>query len=168
MQNILQHTPHWVWMLLAVLIAFGISQTVTRRRTLRRATLFPVAMIALSFYGVISVFGQPLALAAWTTGVITTFGLSHAANAWKNISWSAQDQRLIVPGSWAPMMLILGLFTLKFGVGVSLALNHALASHGTFAVMVSLAYGAFSGVFLGRAAAVWKVARQALQSPVAA
>lgn len=160
---ILQNIPRWVWILLAVLIAVGISQSVTRRRTLRSATLVPVAMIMLSLFGVISVFSQPVALAAWAIGVAGALTLSSAIGAWKNISWSETDQRLIVPGSWVPMMLILGLFVIKFGVNVALAMNHELVINTTFAMTVSFAYGIFSGTFFGRGVVMWKTARHAIQ-----
>lgn len=164
---ILQHIPHWVWMLLAVLIAVGISQSFTRRRTLRSAMLVPAIMIALSFYGVISVFSQPLALAAWATAVAGALTISNSIGVWRNISWSESDQQLIVPGSWIPMMLILGLFATKFSIGIALAMDHGLVANTTFASMVSFAYGAFSGIFLGRGAAMWKAARHAMPLEIA-
>lgn len=160
---ILQHVPRWVWLLLAALIALGISQTFPRHRTLRSATLFPLVMIALSFFGVISVFAQPVALSAWAIGVTATLALSNAIDVWKNIEWSESDQRLIVPGSWIPLMLILGLFLTKFSVGVALSMHHALLDNPTFAIVVSFVYGAFSGMFLSRGMAMWKTARHAMQ-----
>jgi hypothetical protein len=39
-----------------------------------------------------------------------------------------------------------------------------LAFDADFATFVGLAYGAFSGAFLGRGLTMWKVIRQALQS----
>jgi hypothetical protein len=164
---ILQHIPHWVWMLLAVLIATGISQSFTRRRTLRSATLVPAIMIALSFYGVISVFSQPLALAAWATAVAGALAISNTIGIWRNIRWSEPDQRLTVPGSWIPMALILGLFATKFSVGIALAIDHGLLANTTFATIVSFAYGSFSGIFLGRGVAMWKAAHQVMQLEMA-
>jgi hypothetical protein len=165
--SILQHIPHWVWMLLAVLIAIGVSQSFTQRRTLRRATLIPAIMIVLSFYGVISVFSQPLALAAWVTAVVGALTISNTIGVWRNISWSDPDQQLIVPGSWIPMMLMLGLFATKFSAGIALAIDHSLVADTTFATVVSFAYGSFSGIFVGRGVAMWKTARHAIQLEMA-
>jgi hypothetical protein len=158
---ILQHVPSWVWVLLAALIALGISQSFPRRRTLRSATVLPVAMIVLSFYGVVSVFpGQPMALVAWAVGIAAAVMSSNMIGAWKDISWSEQDQCLIVPGSWAPLVLILGLFIVKFGVGAALATRPDFASDTLFAALAGLAYGSFSGVFFSRGLVMWKTARQ--------
>ncbi len=160
---VLQHVPNWVWILFAALIAIGISQSVTRRRTLRRATLIPIIMIMLSLYGVMSVFAHATALAAWAVGVAAALALSPMLGAWKNIRWSEPEQRLIVPGSWLPMMLMLGLFFIKFGVNVTLAMHHELVNDISFAMTVSFAYGLFSGTFFGRGVAMWKTAHHAMQ-----
>ena len=58
---------------------------------------------------------------------------------------------LHVPGSWLPLVLIVGLFCIKYFAGASLALHPALASDSSFAGLCSLAYGSFSGLFLARA-----------------
>ena len=166
--TILAHTPRGVWILLAALIALGVSMSFPRRRTLRSATLIPVAMIVLSFYGVVSVFTrQPVAVVAWAGGVAVSLIVSNAVGAWHTITWSASERRLIVPGSWLPMVLILGLFTTKYGVNVMLAISPELALEALFATLVGFTYGAFSGGFLGRGAARWKVARKALQPSLA-
>ncbi len=64
-QTILAHTPVWVWPLLAALLVLGALQARARQVTLLRATLLPVAMLALSLWGVISVFASASTLAAW-------------------------------------------------------------------------------------------------------
>jgi len=167
--QIIQHAPTWVWALLAGLIALGLSQTFARSMTLTRATIVPVVMVCLSFYGVSSVFGpQPLALLAWAKGLAAAASLTLATRLWRGIAWSSSDQRLLVPGSWIPLVLILGLFLIKFAVGASLAMHPALRTDPIFAAVIGLAYGAFSGMFLGRGIAMWKLARQALRTPAQA
>lgn len=135
---IVQHTPVWVWGLLAVLVALGLSQTRDRQVSLARVTVLPLVMIALSVSGVLSAFGQsPGALGGQFIAV-------------RGAAWSQQTGKLHVPGSWVPLALIVALFALKYFVGVSLALHHALAADTGFAASISVAYGGFSGVFLAR------------------
>lgn len=166
---IVQNTPRWVWVLLAALIALGVSQSFPRRGTLRGAVVFPVTMVALSCYGVLSAFPfQPMAVAAWMSGVAATAIASIAVGAWSNIRWSDEERRLLVPGSWMPLMLMLGLFAIKFGVGVALVRRPELASGPIFAMPVALAYGAFSGVFFGRGLTMWRAARHGLRPGIAA
>jgi len=159
--GILQHTPHWVWWLLAALVSLGVSQMQPRHRTLRAATAIPVAMAALSFYGVVSVFAhQSIALVAWAVAMLAALATSHAAGLGSKVRWLAAERRLLVPGSWVPLMLMLGLFIIKFGANVALAIHPDLSVDELFACSVSFAYGAFSGIFLARGLAMWRAARQ--------
>ena len=166
--SILQQVPRFVWFLLAGLIALGVSMSFTRRRSMRAAVAIPLAMIVLSFYGVISVFAQPIALAGWLGGVALALGVSAALGLWDEVRWSRQERCLIVPGSWIPMAMIMGLFVTKFGANVMLGMHHELGSDPTFAALAGFAYGAFSGMFLARGVAMLKVARQGMQTDVLA
>jgi hypothetical protein len=158
--------PPWVWGLLAALIALGVSQSLPRAVSLRRAAAVPVAMVLLSLYGVATGFAsQPLALAAWAAGLAGALWAARATGAWPGIRWSAGERRVLVPGSWWPMLLMLAIFGTKFAVGVMLARQVAVAQEPLFAVAVGLAYGGFSGVFLARGLAMWKVARSGLSMP---
>ena len=164
---IVQHAPRWVWFLLVGLLALGVSLSFPRRITLRRAVLVPIALLTLSLYSVVSVFAQaPLALAAWASGIAAALALTSALDLWRGIRWSAADARLAVPGSWLPMLLIVGLFSVKFGVGVRLAMGPGLALDPGFAATLGMLYGTFSGLFLGRGVAMWQVGhRRALAIP---
>ena len=158
--SILQHTPVWVWGLLAGLIALGVSLAFTREITLRRATIMPLAMAGLSLYGVASAFSHhPLALLAWAIGLAVTASLAIGLGIGRGAVWMPETGLLRVPGSWWPLVLILGIFCTKFAVGVTLALHPDFARDSAFATSIGLIYGAFSGVFLGRGAALWKAAQ---------
>mgnify|MGYP007135472077 CR=1 FL=1 len=166
--SIRQQTPHGVWWLLAGLVSIGVSQTQPRHRTLRAATAIPVAMAALSFYGVVSVFShESFALVAWAVAMLAALAISHAARVGSKVRWLAAEQRLLVPGSWVPLMLMLGLFIIKFGANVPLATHPDMSIDGLFAGSVSFAYGAFSGIFLARGLAMWRAALQAEPSGMA-
>ncbi|MDF3832925.1 hypothetical protein P3W85_08185 [Cupriavidus basilensis] len=160
--GILQHTPAWIWVMLAALIALGISQAAPRRMTPRRATTVPLAMAVLSFLGVVSAFSrQPLALVAWAAGMAAALVLARAAGTWETIRWSTADRCLHVPGSWIPLLLILCMFATRFCVSVAQAVNPGLLRHGTFAMAAGFIYGAVSGIFLARSLVAWRVSRQA-------
>ena len=149
---IIQHTPVWVWGLLAALMGLGLWQTRDREMTLTRVTILPLAMIALSLSGVLTAFGPlPTALVAWAAGVGTALMVGRRLVAVRAARWSAQTGLLHVPGSWLPLVLIIALFSIKYVAGASLAMHPALAHDITFAGVLSLAYGAFSGLFLTRA-----------------
>lgn len=158
---IVQHTPTWVWVLLSVLIAFGLWQTRDRKMSLLRVTILPLVMIALSLSGVFSAFGHfPVALGGWAAGVGAALAFGRQIVSARGATWSAQTATLHVPGSWVPLALIVGLFAVKYFVGVQLAMHPARAADAVFAGLCSLAYGGFSGLFLARGIALRSLARR--------
>lgn len=160
--QILQATPVWVWGLLALLVTVGVSQSMPRRVSVRRVMIVPGVMLALSLAGVATTFGaQPLALAAWAAGIALAITLGLDAVAPRGARWAREAARFELPGSWLPMGLILGLFCIKYGVGVGLAMAPALASNTPFEVAIAFAYGAFSGLFAARAIALHRLAARA-------
>lgn len=159
---ILHHAPIWAWALLAGLVALGLSQTLPRQMTLQRATLLPLAMAVLSLSSLSASFGWTAGvLLAWAAGAGTALLAVHAAGGWRGICWSASARRLQVPGSWLPLVLLVGVFATKFAVGTMLSVHPAYGTQPLFAGIVALVYGAFSGLFLSRGLAMWRAARAA-------
>jgi hypothetical protein len=150
--SILEHTPVWVWVTFCAVITLGILQIRTRDVSIARATVLPVVMIALSLSGVLSAFSQiPLALGAWLVGVVVSLKLAGSVLAVRGASWSAETRHFRVPGSFVPVTLILGVFVTKYAAGVMLAINPSLAANTSVAIVLSLVYGAFAGLFWARA-----------------
>ena len=156
---ILEHTPRWVWLLLAVLIAAGVAQAQPRRVSPTRLVVLPALLATLSLLGVALGFVGAAALAGWALGLAAATSIGLALGAPAAARWHAAGRRLDVPGSWLPLALMLGIFATKFVVGVLVALTPALRHEAAFAGAVGLAYGAFSGLFLGRAFALLALAR---------
>lgn len=162
LMQILTNTPPWVWGLLVALVALGTSQAVPRRVTARRATTMPVVLVTLSLAGVSTAFpaaGVPIA--AWAAGLVLALAAGASLVPVRGARWDAASARFDVPGSWLPLVLFLSLFAIKYGVGIALAMHPALARDMLFAAAVGAAYGLFSGLFLARAASLWRLARSA-------
>ena len=159
--TVVQHTPIWVWGLLVLLVVLGLSQARTRRIGLARATLLPLAMLGLSLWGVLSAFGSTSAVAAWLLAMALVTALSLRVAFVAGASWLAAERRFQMPGSWWPLVLILGIFITKYGVAVTLALHPQLHAVAGFAIGACLLYGVFSGLFVGRALTLWRLRRPA-------
>jgi hypothetical protein len=162
--TIVRYTPVWVWGVLAALVALGLSQARDREMSLKRVMIVPLVLLALSAAGVIGAFGHapvgPVAAGGWGAGLAAALTLARHLVAVRGAAWLARSATLHVPGSWLPLVLMMALFGLKYFVGVSLALHPALANDTAFAGACSLAYGAFSGLFLGRALSLRALARR--------
>ncbi|HKW82165.1 MAG TPA: DUF6622 family protein, partial [Burkholderiaceae bacterium] len=127
--------------------------------SLARMTILPLVLLALSFSGVVSTFAHAtIAILAWATGVIAAIALGRPLLKARGARWSSETGLLHVPGSWLPLALMVALFLVKYGVGVTLAMHHAMAADTTFGACCGLAYGAFSGLFAARALSLRSVA----------
>jgi hypothetical protein len=156
--QIILHTPLWVWALLAVLVALGYSQTRSRTVGLRRVVIIPVAMIFLSLYGTVSAFGpSPSTLSAWFAACALLASMVVLRPAPMGTAYDVARRQFAVPGSWLPLCVILGIFCTKYAVGVTLAMQPAMAHHTVFATLMGLLYGLYSGFFAGRALRLWRL-----------
>lgn len=163
--NIVQQTPVWVWVLLAKLVALGLWQTRQREMSLLRVTVLPVVLLVLSMAGVFNTFGTlPASFGAWLCGLTGALLLPRRLHTPAGARWSAARASLHVPGSWLPLALILGSFSIKYFAGASLSMHPALASDATFAALCSAGFGCFNGLFMGRAMALRALARDVTTS----
>ncbi|WP_087691310.1 MULTISPECIES: DUF6622 family protein [unclassified Pandoraea] len=158
----LSHVPMWVGFLFLALVGLGLSATRTQQKPLWAALAMPVAMTLFSAYGVANTFGASTpSLIAWTSAVVIVVVMRAALGIWGDVRWLPESRRVLVPGSWMPLVWMLAIFAMKFAVAVQLAMHPALHEQGSFAAWISLAYGAFTGVFLGRGLAIRRAIRLA-------
>jgi hypothetical protein len=152
MQEIIAHTPRWVFVLFIVLLALGLQQTRGRNVSLLRLILLPLAMLGLSFYGVWGTFGgSTLSVACWLGAALTVALACQGIAFARGARYVAETRSIVMPGSWLPLVLMMGIFFTKYGVGIALAQHGELREAGAFVVSISLVYGFWSGIFFGRA-----------------
>jgi drug/metabolite transporter superfamily protein YnfA len=153
--SIVNNTPAWVWGLLGGLALLGASQLRTQTRTLRRVVMLPVAMFGLALYGMVSAFHTSnqfgVVMAAWLLAYAVATAAVARLPTPAGTGYDVARGQFRVPGSTVPLSLILGIFLTKYIVGVELAMQPAQAADPAFALTVALLYGAFSGIFAGRA-----------------
>lgn len=157
--QIVLHTPKWVFAVFVLLVWLGARQLLSGSVALSRVTVMPIAMGGLSLFGVISAFGDsPAALLGWAAALAVLLALVIRRPLPATTRYDAATREFQVAGSAVPLALMMGIFFTKYVVGVSLALYPQLRHQGLFAVAVPVLYGAFSGVFAGRAVRMWKLA----------
>ena len=162
---VLSHTPLWVWLILAALVALGLRQARDHTVAPTRLWIQPVVLGALSLSATVSAFGaQALPLAGWLAGVL----LGVAANQPLRLPRQVHllpDGRLSIGGSWVPMLLLMLIFWLRYAVAVSLTMSPTLAGEPVFVALAGALYGAASGLFGARA---WRALQQRGNAPTVA
>jgi len=157
--QILINTPKWVFALFFVLLALGISQMRTQSKSKKRVLIIPIVMFVLSFLGVVSAFGKAvIPIAAWAVGYIAIVSLIGRGFPSSGNGYSLETKRFTIEGSAVPLGLMMSIFFLKYFVGASMGMNASFTASDLFPIVISLLYGAFSGVFAGRAVRLMKLA----------
>jgi len=154
--EILSHTPHWAWAILAAITALGLLQWREHRVSRGRLLLAPLALGAYSLWGATGTFGTA-ALPAWLAGMALA-PLANRSLRWPRAIALAADGRFVIGGSPWPLLLMWAMFALRYAVAVALAFHPELARHGATAVGLAALYGALSGLFAARA---WRVLQSA-------
>lgn len=156
--QIITHTPVWVWVFLAGFIALGWSQARDREVSLKRVTLLPLVMITYSASSVLQNVGShPSLFLAWLAAcAIVAVGVM-GIELDKKTRYQAETKMLTVAGSWVPMCLILTIFIGKYVLAIFSVMRADIAQSIAFTTASATIFGALSGIFLGRAARLWKL-----------
>ena len=156
--QILYFTPPWVFGLLAGLAVFGLMQARTRRVPVWLALLLPTAMMVLSLSGVLQYVGLSWpALLAWLLGVSATSALGLRAMGTETATYDASSRKLTIAGSWVPLFVILGIFCVRYAIGVARGMELEVVRSPAAQISISLALGALSGFFAARGLFFWRV-----------
>ena len=159
MLEILQHTPSWVFILFFALLILGVWQSRDRVVSRSRLFLLPLVMTLFSVHSLQNAFGTVWSnIAVWIAGIAVSFLLGMFLGTPKKVSYSAETNAFFVPGSWIPLILILGIFIIKYAVGIILGMNMPIGNAPVFINAVCLLFGVFSGAFLSRAISISKAA----------
>jgi hypothetical protein len=159
LMQIILHTPKWVFAVFVLLVWIGAKQLLSGSVSLTRITVMPIAMTALSVFGVLSAFGDSFgALLGWAAAAVVLLALVLQRPLPATTRYDAAAREFHVAGSAVPLMLMMGIFFTKYVVGVALAMHPELRHQASFALAIPTLYGAFSGIFVARAVRLWKLA----------
>jgi len=154
--QILVYTPSWVWALLAGLTVFGLMQLRTRSTPVGLALLLPGAMLILSLTGVIQYVGlSVLAIAVWSLGLASGALLCLNLMRSRIARYDAKARRLVVAGSWLPLLVILTIFSVRYAMGVARGMDLQVVHDWNVQLVVSFLLGGLSGFFLARGIQFW-------------
>jgi hypothetical protein len=150
LNQILSHTPLYVWAILAFLIFRGVIALRTREVAMNKLFIIPVVMLALSLFDIAAKFGLGgigfvtwVVTAAITLALLVRFGAARVAPA-------TTPGHVVVRGSAWPLVLMMAIFVTKYVTSVAVAMQPHLRHDAAFSVTVCAMFGLFSGYFLGR------------------
>jgi hypothetical protein len=159
--QIITHTPLWVWVLLVTLLGLGWLQSRPRQVARWQLLALPLALLMLGLWSMSPGFvAQPLAAVVWLASLILGGRLGLKLPRASATRWLPDQQRVHLPGSWVPMLIIITIFLLRYVTGVAQAMHPDWRNQLTMQAPLAVAFGVLSGVFLGRAAGLWALTRK--------
>ena len=149
-QQIISHTPVYVWALLSFLVYRGVQAAKDREVSLSKLFIIPVVMVLLSLAGMNGhgVLGAGV-WGVWLTGMLAAVFVTWTAGKGEIVVDRAAGT-VLQPGSWTPLMLMIAIFITKYSVAVLSAMHPELQRQMLFVVAASGLFGVFNGVFIGR------------------
>jgi hypothetical protein len=160
--TIFKHTPLWVWALLAALLALGLSQLRQRRVAPLRLLILPAVLLGLGLWSMSGAFVKlPLVALAWLLALAAGGALGWQLPRPAAARWLADERRLLLPGSVLPLIVILTIFSLRYGSSVALALHPEWRADAAVQLPLALLFGAISGLLLGRTLRLHALTRHA-------
>lgn len=164
--EVIRHTPTWVWGLLAALVLLGLSQWRDQTLARPRVLLMPVALAGYSAYGAASLFGAtPPVLLAWVAGLAALLVVARRLPWLRGVRHDPLTERFAVPGSVWPLLLMLGVFSVRYMVTVTLVFHRDWVADPAFAAAMSALYGSLSGLFAARALKILSARRVQAAAP---
>ena len=151
-QQIISHTPIYVWALLAFLVYRGWLASKDRETSLLKVALIPLVMLGLAVSGIRAdgALGEAV-WAVWAAGAAFSGALIWNFST-REICVDRAAGTISQRGSWMPLGLMLAIFATKYSVAVLSAFHPELAHSLLFSAAITLLYGVFNGLFLGRLA----------------
>ena len=167
LQQILTHTPIWVWIILGVLFIRGMIMTQDRETTVRSLVLMPLIMLAWSVSGLLMRAGaSPLLLLLWFAAAAISAGLVQARTKAGSMRLLGEG-RVWVRGSWIPLTVMMVIFCVQYSKNVLLAMSPELQSLLAFSGSLAVISGLLNGLLLSRLLTLFRVVqagRQALSA----
>ena len=156
----LERIPPWVFAIFVVLVVIGLLLRRTRAVAPTAVAVVAVAMLALSLFGVVGSFGAtPGPLLSWAVGIALAASIGGQVFGPHGLQVVPDSAKVLVPGSWVPLVLMMGIFLGKFIVGFAVGVGAPMVKQAWFGLAAALAFGVFSGGFVARAIAVRRFAR---------
>lgn len=163
LNQIITNTPTYVWAILAFLMYRGFKATMDRELEIRAVVIIPLVMLALSVQGISSGFGvEPLVIASWLLAMLLGAAISWSRVNQNNVRILKDKNLVFYRGSWAPLIMMMAIFVIKYVVNVALHVNPALHTDTLFVLMSTALFGIFNGLFLGRMLRVLIMYQQAM------
>ena len=152
MLEILQHTPVWVYIVFVVLLYLSIRACFSHEVNTRQAIIFPLVFILLSILTFRYYPYPALTVPVWGAGALAGALLSRYLFPRSRFKLGERAHSLVVPGSYAILILLLLYFFLRYYLGYQEAVRGGVLQLTTTQLILFFCSSGFTtGFFIARA-----------------
>lgn len=154
-------TPIWVWPLFVVVLFLGARNLWTRERPLSQMFILPAMMLIVAVYNL-------TASSADLTLVIAAFVVSFGIGV--GVGWNLVPKKVValrdrgavrIPGSVAPLLVVIALLMLRYGIGYTYGRWPAMRADPALALEFSATGALLAGILWGRILCLAQIYRRA-------
>jgi uncharacterized membrane protein len=147
---IVVNTPLWVWPLLLYVLYVGWSRTRDRVVAPRRLLVMPAVIGGLAIYNLVSLDPSPAMLLGFACG-LAAGALAGRAVGRRRVAEPLDGGMLRIRGDWMPLLLVVGIFAIRYAHGVVMAIDPSLARDSGFLLAGVTLSGLFAAMMIARA-----------------
>lgn len=156
----LAHTPLWVWPLFAVMLWLGARNVSTRERALAPMFALPAIVLAIGLFE-IATSSADLTLAIPAFAVSLALGVAIGWNLVPGDVVRRREQgRVLVPGSAAPLLIVIALLVLRYAMGYTYGRWPELRSDPALTLEFGATGALLAGILWGRALRLVQIYRR--------
>lgn len=142
-------TPWWVYPIFVYLLIVGIQALKPQIVSIGKLFILPIVLIAWSIFSLITGFEGWVDLFFWALAIVAGFFIGCSlAGPYKKLRADRKKLLAYVPGSRLVLILLMVIFAVKYFFGYYRASHEEPSS--VIQVASILAYGAITGIFVGR------------------
>lgn len=151
LQQLISHTPIWIWVLLAFLITRGVAAMKPGKTSLSALAVVPVLFTAWGLWSIIHRYdGSWDVWGEWLLGIVVGMGAGWMLLRHVKLSVNLPTGTLWRSADYSLLPLLLVTFAVKYGFESALAVSPALGNADGFRVAYLVLSGGFTGIFIGR------------------
>jgi hypothetical protein len=155
------HTPVWVWPLFVVVLFLGARNLRTRERPISQMFILPAAMLIVALYNLTAGSAN---LTLVIPAFVVSFGIGIGVG-WNLVPKNVLAQRdrgsVRVPGSVAPLLVVIALLILRYAIGYTYARWPEVRADPALALEFSATGALLAGILWGRILRLAQIYRRA-------
>lgn len=149
--QVIANTPWWVFLVFILIVRVGLLATKARTIPVKNLFIIPAiffVMTLVNMYFFVSF--TLLNLSIWLSTLLLGLFAGWLQFRSLNIKALKNEAKLVVPGTWSLLVILLTIFVIKYYAGYQFVIDPEVLKQPKYVYGLLTLYGLFTGLFIGR------------------